>query len=348
MSMNKIYRLAEPLVHVVLWLSAYLVLILLIKTIGPFKKIDGTILMPVTFGTIINIILFYTTSLVLIPGLAEKKGTGKFLILLSLVFLSLSLAETFIDSVLFRAYYSDREESFLSQLLLNTILNGIILSLALGYGFTKSWIKNEKMKQVLLQEKLSAELNFMKSQLNPHFLFNVLNMAYSSASISGDENTADIIEKLSGLMRYMLYESNVEYIELEKEIDYLRNYINLQKMRFPEDLKVTVNFQLNGDFSRSKIAPLILIQFIENAFKFGVKLEQESEILISLNIINNDLKFIVQNPIFRNTGNSDKNASGIGILNVKKRLEILYAGKHSLITENSGEVYDVRLFINLK
>jgi two-component system, LytTR family, sensor kinase len=348
MNMNKIYRFAEPAVHVIIWSSAYLVFIFLIKTIGPFKRIDGTILMPVTFGTVINIIIFYVTSLVLIPRLAEKGNTRNFLILLPALLLALTLAETLIDSVLFRVYYSDRKESFFSQLLLNTILNCIILSLALGYGFTKSWIKNEKMKRVLLQEKLSAELNFMKSQLNPHFLFNVLNMAYSSANRSSDETTADIIEKLSGLLRYMLYESNVEYIELEKEITYLRNYINLQKMRFPEDLKVKVNFQLNGDFSRSKIAPLILIQFIENAFKFGVKLEKESEILVSLSIINNDLKFIVSNPIYRNTGNSDKNASGIGIRNVKKRLEILYAGKHSLIIEDSGELFCVRLIMNLK
>jgi two-component system, LytTR family, sensor kinase len=345
--MKKNYRLTEPIVHILIWLSIYMIMILLVKTIGPFKKIDGTIMMPVTFGTIINIILFYTTSLILIPSLSERKSTLEFLVLISALLVFLTFAETIIDSALFRSYYSDKPESFMAQLLLNLIFNIIILSLALGYGFTKNWIKNEKLKQGLMEEKLSAELNFMKSQLNPHFLFNVLNMAYSSASRYGDEKTADIIEKLSGLMRYMLYESNVKYIELEKEIDYLRNYINLQRMRFSEDMKVKVNFQLKGDYSRSRIAPLILIQFIENAFKFGVKFEQESEILVSLNIMNNNLEFIVRNPVFLNPSKTLNEASGIGIENVKKRLEILYAGKHNLITENSGDLFNVRLFMNL-
>ena len=93
-------------------------------------------------------------------------------------------------------------------------------------------------------------------------------MAFSSASRNGDEKTADIIERLSGLMRYMLYESNVEKIELEKEIEYIKNYISLQKMRFPEDMTGKVNLSITGDYSGIRIAPLILIQFIENAFKF--------------------------------------------------------------------------------
>jgi len=324
-----------------------MILIFLIKTIGPFKKADGTLLMPATFGTLLNVILFYTTSLYLIPRFSERKNVMEFVVLLIVVLGCLTAAETMIDTAFFRSIYSTNQESVISQLILNLALNLIILSLALGYGFTKNWIRNEKAKQQLQKEKLSAELNFMRSQLNPHFLFNVLNMAYSSASRSNDEKTADIIEKLSGLLRYMLYECNVERIELEKEEEYIRNYINLQKMRFSEDMKVIVNFQVEGNYKGLRIAPMILIQFIENAFKFGVKLEKESEILISIRIKNHSLEFAVKNHIFINESNKNSLASGIGIENVKRRLEILYPDKHDLRIENNGEFFTVVLSINL-
>jgi len=345
--MKPVRRLIEPTIHVIVWLSLYLVLILIIKTIGPFKRIDGTILLPVTFGTLINLILFYSTSFILIPRLSDRKRAGEFVIMVMGFLILMTIIESTIDSFLFTAYYSDQPESFPSQLIMNTVFNLIILSLALGYGFTKNWLKNEKLKQTMKQEKVSAELNFLKSQLNPHFLFNVLNMAYSSASRNGDEKTADINEKLSGLMRYMLYESNVDQIELDREIEYIKNYINLQKMRFSDEMPVNVEFDISGDFSSCRIAPMILIQFIENAFKFGVKLEKASEISISLSIINRELEFTVKNPIFMNPADITKKTSGIGIEKKKKRLEILYPGKHTLNIENSEKHYIVRLFMNL-
>lgn len=347
-SMKNKRKYIEPIIHIIFWLSGYLIFLFLVKTVGPFKRIDDTLIIPVTIGTIFNLILFYTTSLYLIPGVSEKKRAREFILQLLTLFSILTLTETLIDSLLFVYYYSDRPESFFSQFLLTSILNFIIISLALAYGFIKNWLKNEKMRQLLKQEKLSAELNFLKTQLNPHFLFNVLNMAFSSASRNGDEVTADIIEKLSGLMRYMLYESNVEYIELEKEIEYIRNYINLQKMRFSEDMRVKVDFKINGDFSGCRIAPLILIQFIENAFKFGVKLEKESEIIISLIIVKKDIEFSVKNSIFMNQTEAGEKASGIGIENVKKRLSIIYPGKHELVAAKSGNYFNVKLLMKLE
>lgn len=345
--MKREHRIIETLIHIIIWLAFYMIFIFLVKTIGPFKKADGTLLMPATIGTLINAILFYTTSLYLIPRLSERKKVMEFVGLLTVVFGCLTMAETMIDTAFFRPIYSSNKESVLAQFILNMALNLVILSLALGYGFAKNWIRNERAKQKLQEAKLSAELNFMRSQLNPHFLFNVLNMAYSSASRSGDEKTADIVEKLSGLLRYMLYECNVERIELEKEAEYIRNYINLQKMRFSEDMKVKVNFLVEGDFKGLRIAPMILIQFIENAFKFGVKLEKESEILISIRIENHNLEFAVKNHIFINESNKNSLASGIGIENVKRRLEILYSGKHDLKIENNEEFFTVILSMNL-
>jgi sensor histidine kinase YesM len=341
-------KFREPVIHAVIWICCYLLIVQLIKTIGPFKRADNTLLMPVTFGTVINIILFYMTSVLLIPGFTENRKTGKFLILLFSLLLSLTVFETVVDKAFFRYYYSNREEPLFSQMILNLILNIIILSLALGYGFTRNWYRNEKIKQSLIRDKLTAELNLLKTQLNPHFLFNVLNMAFSSASRSGDERTADIIEKLSALMRYTTYESSVEKIDLEKELEYIENYINLQKMRFSEEIPVKVKFQIKGNISDCRITPLILIQFVENTFKHGVKLGVESEIEITINVEDHRMAFITRNPVFVKTRSTGQNKTGIGIENVRKRLSILYPGRHTLEIGNTGQSFEVRLLMNLQ
>jgi LytS/YehU family sensor histidine kinase len=130
----------------------------------------------------------------------------------------------------------------------------------------------------------------------------------------------------------MLYESNVNKIELSKEIDYIENYINLQKMRLSEDLPVNIKFHVYGNSNKNKIAPLILIPFVENAFKHGIKLEEKSDIIIELNINDSELIFTVENTIFNTRANLENKSSGLGLINVRKRLEILYPGKYQLET----------------
>ncbi len=337
----------EPFIHIAVWLTLYIIAILFFKTIGPFRQIDGTLLLPVTVGTIINAAIFYSVALWLIPVYALKKQMQKFWVWVLAILVGSTFIETFIDFFFMTYVYSDVDEPFISQFTINGFVHFIIISLALTYGFTKNWIVSEKKKQELVSEKLSAELNFLKTQLSPHFLFNVLNMAYSSASRSGDERTADIIEKLSGLMRYIIYDSNVEKIGVEKEIEYIQNYIRLQKMRFSKDIPVTVNFEVNGNYTGYRIAPLILISFIENAFKHGVKLEHKSEINISLSFQNGEIEFITQNPVFKNTQSMKSKDSGIGIKNTRKRLEIMYPGKHKLSINESDGVFTVKLLLKL-
>jgi two-component system, LytTR family, sensor kinase len=338
----------EPIIHVLVWGSGFILFTLLIKTIGPFKRADQTLFMPVSLGTMINLILFYSISLVLIPRFSRNKKTWELIFLTLGLFFLLTSGETIIDYLFFTYYYSSIRESFASQFMLNTSLNLIMLAFALGYGFTKIWLTGEKLKQALKQEKLLAELNFLKSQINPHFLFNVLNMAFSSATCNGDEKTADIIEKLSGLMRYMLYESNVDRVNLEKEIEFLNNYIKLQKMRLSSDISTVVTFQVNGSINHSQIAPLILIPFIENAFKYGISLDHPGEILILLNIHGKQLEFRVQNKINVLLRAIDKKNSGIGLVNVRKRLELLYPGKHKLEIDSSGGMFSVELLMTIE
>ncbi|MEI7499679.1 MAG: histidine kinase [Bacteroidota bacterium] len=338
----------EPFIHVLIWGSGFILMALMIKTIGPFKRADHTLFLPVSFGTMINLALFYTASLVLIPKFSKNKKTWEFIYLLFGLYAILSIGETYVDHLFFTYYYSSIRESFFSQLMLNIAMNLIMLAIALGYGFTKNWLKGEKLKQALKQEKLLAELNFLKSQINPHFLFNVLNMAFSSATCNGDEKTADIIEKLSGLMRYMLYESNVDRVNLEREVEFLNNYIKLQKMRLSSDISTEVNFQVSGNINHNQIAPLILIPFIENAFKYGISLDQPGEIMILLAVNGKQLEFKVQNKINVSTRAIDKKNSGIGLINVRKRLELLYPGKHILDIDNTGGLYSVNLLMTLE
>lgn len=341
-------KIVEPLTHIVIWILLYAFAIIFIRTIGPFNKVDNTLLLPITIGTIINALVFYTTTLYLVPRYAGKNQIKSFLLGVVLVFAGFTLVETVIDYFFLVWIYSDSPEPFYGMLLTNGVVHVIFISLAIGYGFVRSYLINEKNKQTLVREKLAAELNFLKTQLNPHFLFNVLNMAYSSASRKGDEQTADIIEKLSVLMRYMIYESNEEKVEAEREIAFIRNYINLQKMRFSADMPVQVNFSVNGHHAGYRIAPLILISFIENAFKYGVKLEQESEINLSINFQNGEMEFIARNPIFRNTRSMDDKNSGIGIKNTQKRLAILYPQKHQLRIDDDGKEFSVRLLLTLE
>ncbi|MFW5872529.1 MAG: sensor histidine kinase [bacterium] len=337
----------EPLIHGLIWITGFILVILWVNTIGPFRKADGTLLYPVIFGTVINVILFYLNAFVLIPQYSKDRKTVRFIISILLLLILITSFETIVDNLFFVVYHSSEKELFSTQYLTNLFLNIVVLILSLGYGLTRTWIKKEKSNQHLKEEKLSAELDFLKAQLNPHFLFNVLNMAFSSATSSGDERTADMIEKLAGLMRYMLYESNVDKIELSKEIAYIENYINLQKLRLSDDLPVSISFKTKGNCNKNKIAPLILIPFIENAFKYGIKLGEKSKIDIDLYIKDDNLQFTVENTIFNTQGNLEDKNSGLGLKNVIKRLSILYPNNHKLELV-SADKYFVNLIMNLK
>ena len=324
-----------------------MIVVFFIKTIGGFKNSEGTLFFPATYGTILNIILFYISSLVIIPAFARDKKGWMLLFKLLALLIGFSLLETLIDYFFFKSIYSSVNETFNAQLLTNFLITFIFLSIALAYGFTRQWMLNEKKRKLLAEEKLKSELDFLKAQINPHFLFNVLNMAFSSATISGDSRTADIIEKLSGLMRYMLYEGNVEKTDISKEISYIENYISLQQFRLSKDIPATISFKVDGDYSGVRIAPLLLIPFIENAFKYGLKLEHPSEISISLSFQRSIMNFTVENTVFYGNTQKDKDSSGIGLENVRKRLQLIYPYSHELEIKQDTNRFIVRLQIEL-
>ena len=201
---------------------------------------------------------------------------------------------------------------------------------------------SDKWKQAQ-REKTNAELSYLKAQINPHFLFNTLNSIYSLA-IEKSEDTASAIVKLSGMMRYVLSDANSEFVSLEKEINYITDFVELQKLRLGNTVKL--NYVVSGPTTGKKIAPLILIPFIENAFKFGVNPEENSEISIEIGI--NDLNInlsVKNNKVNLKAGVPEK--SGLGIKNTKTRLELLYPSRHYLTLEDNESDFRVSLSIKL-
>ena len=186
----------------------------------------------------------------------------------------------------------------------------LILSISFAIFFTREWIKHEKQRRELVEYKLTSELNLLKSQINPHFLFNTLNNLYSLAQYHNNNDLAGGIHKLSGLMRYVLYDSSADKVSLTKEIVYIRDFIGLNRLRYDES-EVTVSFQVDGITGSCYIAPMILIPFIENAFKHGVKVEAHANINIIIKCSPDILYFHCDNPIFKQDARSEE--SGIGL-----------------------------------
>jgi hypothetical protein len=222
----------------------------------------------------------------------------------------------------------------------------IVFGLSIAYFFLKEWARTEKFRSHLEAVQLDTEIKFLKSQVNPHFLFNTLNNLFSMAQAKGNDELADGISKLSGMMRYMLYDSNAEKVPLDKEIIYLEESITLNKLRYA-DQEVTVRFDhilQTGDIS---IAPMLFIPFVENAFKHGVAIGQSSVIIISIALSNQSLFFTCENTNYGSIKKMNIEKSGIGLENVQRRLELLYPGKHRLQINKTDEKYIVNLEINL-
>lgn len=290
------------------------------------------------------IIFFYLSYFVLIPKFFFQRSYAWFIFFILLSYFVISFLPQSLISAPHHRWYNEgfhgHEERFeflelheygkhLSQFLMVFIFSLMLRILG-------RWRQTEK-------EKLNAELSYLKAQINPHFLFNTLNSIYSLA-IQGSEYTATAVVKLSEMMRYVTTEANKDFVSMEKEIGYISSYIELQKVRFGDTVKFSFHF--SGDISKHKIAPLILIPFVENAFKHGVNPEEDSEISISIVIENGILRMEVFNKKV-NVRLQEELRTEQGIDNTKKRLEHLYANEHTLKIENGEHTFLVVLIIHL-
>lgn len=201
--------------------------------------------------------------------------------------------------------------------------------------------------QDLETQRLKSELNMLKHQVNPHFLFNILNNLFSMSSTYGDESTANGIGHLSHLMRYMLYDTNSEKVRLENEIDMLENFIDLQKLRIGKESVNDINIEVNGDTKNKQLPPMLLIPFLENAFKHGYSINNDFFVKVVLSVENEELMFKVENSINKDRESKNIDSSGIGLENVRKRLDLLYKDEYLLKINKQENVYAISLNIPL-
>jgi sensor histidine kinase YesM len=220
----------------------------------------------------------------------------------------------------------------------------VISSVAIAYG--RRVLNRE---QAVLQTQVSAksaELSSLRAQINPHFLFNALNSLYATALKENSEKTADGIQKLGDMMRFMLQENNRDRIPLDKEIEYLHNYIDIQRMRVDETHPIDIRVTIQQPNREIYLAPMLLTPFVENAFKHGISLRSPSWIFITLTLDATTLYFKVHNsrhPRPAESTDPERAQSGVGLDNVRKRLQLIYPGRHTLDIQQSEQDYFVSL-----
>ena len=222
----------------------------------------------------------------------------------------------------------------------------LYIGFAFGLMFSIKSVRNQlaakEREKNLIKDKLETELKFLRNQTNPHFLLNTLNNIYALARKKSDD-TAEAIMRLSELLRFMLYESNGNFIKLADEIKILEDYLELETLRYNE--RLTISFHKEIDEGNYKITPLLLLPFLENAFKHGISETRfESFINIYIKIKNNWLNFEIENT--KDNGDEEKQCSNIGLVNVKRRLELTYSD-YSLDVQNNSETFKVNLSVNL-
>ncbi|WP_353722715.1 sensor histidine kinase [Dyadobacter sp. 676] len=214
----------------------------------------------------------------------------------------------------------------------------VVWAVAMAIRISREWRQSERRAILSEAEKAHAELSFFKAQINPHFLFNTLNNIYALA-VGNSTHTAPSILKLSQMMRYITEEATENYVPLEDELACLENYVDLQKLRL--NAKTSLEFNVKGQPEGIRIAPLILMTFVENAFKYGVSNHRESVIRIAVEVVDGDIRFFCQNRVIERQNGDER--SGVGILNTQKRLDLLYNGAYDLDIRNDGGTFTVNL-----
>jgi two-component system, LytTR family, sensor kinase len=226
----------------------------------------------------------------------------------------------------------------------------MLVSVPLSWVLFRRYQKNNEQLSSLQKElgQSAANFDFLRSQINPHFLFNALNTIYGTAIQEKADRTSEAVLKLSEMMRFMLQENMQEKIPLAKEVDYLKNYITIQKLRTESNPSVSIQTNIEDTTESIQIAPMLLIPFVENAFKHGISIRENSYINISLEVRDKILYFDVHNSKHvKPDSDPEKDKSGIGLNNVKQRLRLLYDGHHDLMIRETGKDFFVHLTLTL-
>jgi len=321
----------QLLIHLLLWisLSAIISIQLYIQ--------NGQVPSQIIRRIFINIVIFYINYSLLVPYFLLKKKKLFYFLSIIIILGGVFLVSNF--EAPFTKFNTDSKIIFRVPLLLPSI---VLIVVSTAIRIYEEWNKNDRNKKEIELQKNASQLQNLKNQLNPHFFFNSLNSIYS-LTVKKSNDAPEAVIMLSDLMRYMLYKANDDFVLLQQEMDYIQNYIKLQRLRLANNENVKIN--IRGAISNQKIRPLLFISYIENAFKFGTDFKGNTEIKIDISVNKNELQFTCINLI--GNKNVNKENSGIGIDNTKERLQLLYPQKHWLVVKEEDNKFIVNLTLKL-
>jgi len=331
------YRYFNFILHVLTW-STVLFFPYLVSDAADQYKIGPLPGLYFTLSGIIHIILFYGNALFLYPKLLKRVYWPIYVIsVIALISLSYWL-----KFYILTTWFPNALQDARSHILFPSV---IVFIVSMFYSITVEKIRAEKLQKENEAMQLGMELKFLRSQISPHFLFNILTNLVSLARKKSDNLETSLL-MLSDLMRYMLYDAG-EKISLQQEAEYLESYVALQKLRFGRDVKIIFNMELSDEESNGNIEPMLLIPFIENAFKHGTGYVNHPFIQISLSVNRRELVFLVRNKFDAAKHASKDECSGIGLNNVRSRLTLLYPNRHDLVINADKNVFSINLILKL-
>ena len=229
--------------------------------------------------------------------------------------------------------------------MLASALASFVLIYMVVYGFITDSRKNRKEQISLVQQRTQAELNALKAQVNPHFLFNSLNNIYGTAILEDSPRTAESIQQLSGIVRYVMEESRLQTTDIQRELRFIDDYVELQRIRLPNQDNITISTRIDWDEKPARIVPLLLNPLIENAFKYGVSIQHPCFVRIRLRVQGGILTLTTENSVWPRT--DLEKGTGLGLANVRQRLALAYPERHRLRVQNENDTFSVNLTIDL-
>jgi two-component system, LytTR family, sensor kinase len=326
--------------HVTFWILAVVVQLLPIFTWDNPDDIRDTLIEEI-FLTVFCMTVFYVSYFYIGRILIKKRIFLFLLIYLSFIFLFTWLVIRFYPPLLLM-FITTKEEINYTFWFFSYFSHLFVFGLwGTMFRFTFNWFIGKQREKELEKQNIYSELNLLRSQINPHFLFNTLNNI-NSFIFREPEKTSFGIAKLSDIMKYMLYDANADKVKLTDEINYIINYIDLQKLRIKE--QDFVSFEVNGKTENVMIPPMLLIPFVENAFKHGRKNVEGPGIFITLTVTDRSLDFKVRNYLLDTKPVFEKNG-GFGLKNIRRRLELIYGNSHMLICDEVNDMFVVTLNI---
>ena len=332
---------AQVIQHILFWVVIYLVFFLIDQNQFHWQLSLVKELVNVFFYALV----VYINLWILIPYYLSSKRLVLYAILLLLLALLITPIKAF---VLFHAiadYPMARQDMVENQYLI-FLTNLLVLLASTIFKIVFDWLQHQREKKELQTQTMRSELRFLRSQINPHFLFNTLNNLYA-LTLKKSDQAPEIVLKLSEIMRYMLYECNEKRVPLNKEINYIRNYLALEELR--QGKNVEIRFHLEGNPDDRKIAPLMFTPFLENSFKHGLNVSiTEGYVDIILRVLEDKVQFVVENSKPETIPQPDSRPSGgIGLANVKRRLNLIYPDQYKLRIKDMPQAYRVELEIKL-